>query len=75
MSFIQRELDRLAVALQESHTAELHAQLYTASQALSWALEPGGFKYPYDMIMGTEADSAGYLLSPHQLPSLKSCDH
>ncbi len=63
MSFVQRELDRITVALREPQTEEKYNQLYAAQQSLSWVLEPGGYKYPYDMIMDTGADAGGYLLN------------
>jgi hypothetical protein len=50
MGFIERELDRIAAALREPRSAEQYAQLYAAQQALSWALEPIGFRPPYDSI-------------------------
>ena len=53
MSYIQRELDRISTLLRETPTQDNREQLYAAQQALSWALEPTGFKAPFDMIMGT----------------------
>ena len=56
---MQRELDRIAAALlMETTNQECYARLYAAQQALSWALEPEGFKSPYDTIMGTQANEA-----------------
>ena len=52
IGFVQRELDRIAVALREAPSPECYARLYAAQQALSWALEPTGFKSPYDAITG-----------------------
>lgn len=69
MNFIQRELDRIAVALHEPRSAEQYNQLYAAQQALSWALEPGGYKAPYDTVTGTPADSADCSADLHPLPS------
>jgi len=58
MSFIARELDRIGSRLRELHPSDLeYEKLYAAQQALSWALEPTGFKAPYDMIMGTPEGS------------------
>jgi hypothetical protein len=54
MGFVARELSRITVSLgrlKESDTK--YQQLYAAQQALSWAIEPNGFKSPYDLIMGT----------------------
>ncbi len=57
MGFVERELERIEVALREPRSAEEWNQLYAAQQALSWALEPIGFKAPYDTIMGTQEGS------------------
>lgn len=51
MSFLQREIDRIRAALTEPPSAD-HAELYAAQQALAWALEPTGFKSPYELIRG-----------------------
>lgn len=75
MSFIQREIDRLTKKLQEPQPEEIKSQLYAALTALSWALEPGGFKYPHDMIMGIEAETGGYLLPLSQLLFSDNNDH
>lgn len=48
--FIQRELARLRDALHETQTEEGYRALYAAQQALSWALEPGGYASPSDVI-------------------------
>ena len=52
MSFVQRELDRLSLALHEPRSDDEYRQLRVAHQALSWALEPVGFKSPYDTRQG-----------------------
>lgn len=59
MSFVQRELDKISAALRDSNAAEVHDKLYTAQQALSWVLEPGGFKSPYQTVTGIPGDSEG----------------
>jgi hypothetical protein len=59
MGFVERELEKISVALREPRSAEQYAQLYAAQQALSWALEPEGFKKPYDTITGTPEGSGG----------------
>jgi hypothetical protein len=69
MSFIQRELDRISVALREPRSAEQYAQLYAAQQALSWALEPEGFKAPYDTISGTREAPEDYLANTRPVAS------
>ena len=52
MSFIQRELERVASKLQAGPLADdERGQLYAVQQALLWASEPDGFKAPYDMII------------------------
>ena len=66
MDRIQQELEKITTALREPHSSE-YDQLYAAQQALSWAIEPGGFKSPYNMITGTPADSEGYS-APSHLP-------
>jgi hypothetical protein len=70
MSFIARELDRIASRLRESNlSTEQYERLYAAQQALSWVLEPSGFATPYEMIvnpnrqacpMGIPAAQEGY---------------
>lgn len=69
MSNIQSELDRISEALRAKGGNEdgQYAQLYAAQQALSWALEPEGFKSPYDLVTGTPADS-GDCSDPLHLP-------
>ena len=51
MSFIQRELERLEIALREPQTDEKYCQLYAAMTALAWAQEPGVIASPFDAIM------------------------
>ncbi len=69
MSFVQRELDRITTALREPSNGERHAELYAVQQALSWALEPIGFKTPLETIMGTQEGSEGCLEHIHPVPS------
>jgi hypothetical protein len=57
MSFIQRELNRIEVALRQPQSGNRYAELYAAQQALAWAIEPTGFASPHATIMGTLADS------------------
>ena len=66
--FIERELEGIAQALREPRFADQYDQLYAAQQALSWALEPEGFKRPYDMLTSTPADLAGCSGLPRPLP-------
>lgn len=56
MSFIQRELDRVSAALVENPQANDQSELYAVQQALSWALDPAGFKRPLAMLRGTQED-------------------
>ena len=57
MSFIARELDRISSRLREPILPDgEYEKLYAAQQALSWALEPEGFRSPYDSITGIPAE-------------------
>ena len=56
MSFLQREIERLRQALQDPNSNR-YAELYAAQQALSWAIEPDGFKSPHKMITGIQKNS------------------
>ena len=69
MSFIQREIDRIAQALKEGPDAVDYARLYSAQQALSWASDPDGFASPMKEIRGTREGSEDYSGVPRQLPS------
>jgi hypothetical protein len=51
VGFVQRELDRIAIALQEPQPPERYCALYAAQQALRWALEPGGYQAPSEVIL------------------------
>ena len=61
MGFIKRELERISEAVRarqaENSETDEYRQLYAAQQALSWALEPTGFRAPYETILDTPADS------------------
>lgn len=50
MSFVQRELDRIRAALLDEAQAEHYDELYTAQQALSWALDPEGAESPFTLL-------------------------
>ena len=65
MSFIAREIDRIRLALLAGSAR--HDELYAAQQALEWALEPGGTRSPYAMIMDILSDSAD-CLADRRLP-------
>lgn len=64
MSFIQREIDRVASEMEAARGTVKYRELYAARQALSWALEPGGFASPYNMIMGILATKADCSVPP-----------
>ena len=64
MGFMNRELNRIALALREPQPPQRYAELYAAQQALSWALEPDGFRSPYSFLMSTSEGSAGCLACP-----------
>jgi len=51
MGFVSRELDRIAVALQEPQPPERYGQLYAAQQALSFALDPEHFTGPLRVVL------------------------
>jgi hypothetical protein len=77
MSFIQRLLDRIGNTLRRNPALGRYAELYAAQQALMWALEPDGFKAPYDMIRakGTLEDLEGCPAENCQSASSDSPDH
>jgi hypothetical protein len=61
IGFIARELERIRAAVRERQATNSHSteyrELYAAQQALAWALEPNGFRAPYDTILDTLPDS------------------
>lgn len=52
MGFVQRELERIGVALSQPQSTSRFLEFYAAQQALSWANDPTGFASPSKMIMG-----------------------
>jgi len=62
MLFLRGHKDIATVEATPQHLTlsapECYDRLYSAQQALSWALEPQGFKSPFNTIAGTPADSA-----------------
>jgi hypothetical protein len=50
MSFIQRELDRIGIALRKSDPVPQYDQLYLAQQSLMWATDPNIYKSPFDLV-------------------------
>lgn len=73
MGLIQREIDRIRTALLDD--AENRSELYAAQQALEWALEPGGIKSPYAMVMGTLEGSEDCLARLRPRQSSDTCFH
>ena len=71
MGFIERELARISEAVRarqaEQSDTDEYRQLYAIQQALSWALEPNGFRAPYETILSdTLATPASYPASNSQ---------
>ena len=77
MGFIDRQLNNITTAMSLPCSDEQYCQLYTAQQALSWALDPAGFAEPIKVIesglvvplMGTQADSEDCSVYPRQQQS------
>lgn len=68
MSFVQRELDRIAAELRREPRPNDFDLLYVAQQALAWAVDPAAAKAPLAAIRGTREGSEGYSGAP-RLPS------
>ena len=73
MGFVDRELQRLAVAIVDPSNSAKRDQLYAAQQALGWAIEPNAAKSPYDMIMGIPGEPGDCPGEPHPLLSSGTC--
>lgn len=58
MSFIQRELDRVQMAIPQA-SASVRDRLMAAQQALSWALDPVVYAPPYSSITGNPVAAEG----------------
>jgi hypothetical protein len=54
VSFVQREIAKLNSAIVAEPEGFRREQFYAAQQALAWALEPTGFRSPFNMIMGIQ---------------------
>lgn len=67
MSFICRELRKIESALHQEEDEGRKRELYAARQALGWALEPRGYKAPYNMIMGILPEKEDCLVHNHPL--------
>ena len=46
MRYIERELEKISVAMQGDVADERYCQLYAAQQALVWALDPQSYAAP-----------------------------
>ncbi len=66
---VKAEIDKVNQALREGPDQPYAQGLYIAQQALAWALEPGGYKPPFDLVMGIQEGSEGCSSHPHPLPS------
>lgn len=61
---VDDELRRIGIALQEGPDAKGYAELYAAQQALSWALDPAGFRSPFATIKGIQEAPADCSADP-----------
>lgn len=75
MNFIQRELERIGITLQQSQPDNRYAELYAAQQALAWANEPDGFATPFVVITGTQEGKADCSVVLHLPQSSDICCH
>lgn len=60
MSFLQREADRLNLALSQMPFGEMYDRLYAAQQAIVWAIDPESYKSPYNMIIGDQEEQIAH---------------
>lgn len=72
MGFIERELARITDALQSGSCGERREEFYAVQQALSWALEPGGYRSPFSLLADTQEGLADCLGAAGQKPSADS---
>ena len=71
MSFLEREIARLAAAIVDPANIARRAELYAAQQALAWTTEPSGYASPFDMIMrDTREEPEGCPVEHRPLPFL-----
>lgn len=68
MGFVERELAKLSRALVSDPDGVRYAELYAAQQALSWSLDPQGFKPPFAMITGIQEGSGDCSADSHHSP-------
>ena len=67
--YVERELERVHLALSEPREPAERDRPYAAPQALSWALDPTSVKSPYDMVTGMSGGSEGCSVQPRHSPS------
>lgn len=65
MGFVERDLDRIRIALGAVATIEMRDQLLAAQQALVWALDPTNFMSPADMLLGIAAGPGDCFRAAH----------
>jgi hypothetical protein len=69
MSYIQREIEKIAQALGKGPESAGYDRLYLVQQALSWALDPEVYASPTSMISGILEGLEDCLAGPRPLPS------
>lgn len=60
MQHIDRELNRIEERLAASPDPFEHAGLYTAQQALRWAVQPKFYASPFAVVTGSGTGEGGY---------------
>jgi len=75
MSFIQREIDKIASEMETARGTDRYRELYASRQALSWALDPGNFASPYNMVMGILEETEDCSALPRLPQSSSICSH
>lgn len=66
--FVSRELARIHSAICDPANEVRRLELHAAQQALSWAIEPTGFRGPFATIMGIEEEKADCPGQPRPVP-------
>ena len=56
LGFIEREIRKISSLQSQEKDPETSKRLYACRQALSWAIDPSGFKSPCDWATGTPAN-------------------
>lgn len=75
MSFVQREIDRISSELRLSPKPNDYDLLYLTQQALSWAIDPDGYKSPMVMLRGTQEGTEDCSVDPHPEQSSDTSSH